>query len=257
MPPIDFHMLNVPGETYQIGQYEVTYQEWSTVYAWATTNGYTFANTGLCGSTGTGSSSQPVAAVNWRDCMVFCNAASEYNGLTPVYYTDSGYTILLRTSTNSGTTNTAFGSEDNPYVNAAATGYRLPGSNEWYVAARYPATPDDYASGATANWQDDAACAAVAVFAYYYGGGTYPATGVTGTASVGTKNPNTIGAYDMSGNLWEWCFEWYPGYEGICRVIRGGSWWSYSVQLQVCGMQDGNPCDAVVWIGFRLARTLP
>jgi len=76
---------------FNIGKYEIKYFEWITVYNWAVNNGYTFANTGemggqCCGSTVELNYQHPVTEISWRDSITWCNALSELEGLTPVYY---------------------------------------------------------------------------------------------------------------------------------------------------------------------------
>jgi formylglycine-generating enzyme len=279
-----------------------TYELWSTIYAWAINNGYTFANPGQMGSDSSGNANtavgaqQPVTKINWRDAMVWCNALTEYyntHGGSPaldcVYYTDLSYMTPLRTTTSSTIiTNTTTGSQDDPYIKAGATGnllmanctakgFRLPTSNEYEYAARYRGsdntnavlmsslywTKGNSASGATTYYNNTAGVAPnyfgriintnVAVYGYYWDGTGWPATGVTTTAVVKSKIANTLGLYDMSGNAFEFCFDWYT--VGSYRVSRGGSFFDNATYLQVGFVNAISPDVAGVNGGFRFSRT--
>ena len=163
---------------FTMGKYEVTYELWKKVYDWAKVNGYSFSKdtasttTGVCGSSGNGSTLQPVTTISWRDCMVWCNAYSQMSDLQPVYCTGAGYTTPLKTcdAVAVSATTVIAGNEDNPFVNWGATGYRLPTEAEWEECARYVNSttynPGDYMSGATADYTNDSASFAVAVFGY-------------------------------------------------------------------------------------------
>ncbi len=263
---VTFNMKYAPGGTFPtgtsdtagnqtvsafwMGETEVTYELWSAVYTWAMSHNYTFANSGYLGSTGSGSTQQPVTTINWRDAIAWCNAASELAGLTPVYYTDAGYTTPIR-SVDNGAIDTTAGHEDNPYVNSDANGFQLPGSMEWECAARYIGTtnpgwgilntgiywtPGAYASGATADYTNFNADNAVA----WFGDSTDQVTGNTITTQpVAGKTANTLGIYDMSGNVAEWCFEWNGSGPG--RVDRGGDWFRGAPNLEVGGPVSDAP----------------
>lgn len=252
---------------FSLGQYEVTYELWYTVYQWAISNGYTFANAGNEGNDGTAGAApstaptkyEPVTTINWRDAIVWCNAYSEMSGLTPVYCTDAGFNTYLKTSTNTGTVNTTAGSEDNPYVNWSANGYRLPTEGEWqYVASNKGATPWNYASGATADYNNATATGLVAWYSSNSGSSTNP----VGT----TTNPSALTLRDMSGNVWEWCWDRrddYPGastnYRGSAsgsyRIIRGGCWSLNAGDLRLGFRRSDYPYSESYRIGFRVART--
>ncbi len=264
---------------FTIGKYEVTYELWYTVRQWAISNGYTFANAGKEGNDGTAGAVpttakyEPVTTVNWRDTIVWCNAYSEMSGLTPCY-SYSSTTIKDSQDTNA----TAC---DGAVCDWSANGYRLPSEGEWqYAASAKGATPYNYASGATTFYNDIADVTpangvvdgkdtndAVAVYYQYWNGSSWVSTGVTKTAEVGTKTANALGIQDMSGNVFEWSWDWYGSYptvaqsdykgvgSGSARINRGGSYSNFAVILPVGYRDFSYPFSESINVGFRIART--
>jgi len=202
--------------TFQIGKYEVTWGEWKTVRDWAVANGYTdLANIGQ-GS----ADNHPVGSVSWYDAVKWCNAKSEMEGLTPVYQTGGA---TYRTGQSA------------PTVNSVANGYRLPLEKEWEWAARGGLSSKGY----TYSGSNDANAVA-----------WHPGNSSGGTKAIGTKSGNELGIYDMSGNVWEWCWDIF----GTYRRIRGGGWLSsvdgWTLKERGFGEIQGSSQN----LGFRLAR---
>ncbi|MDP2899170.1 MAG: formylglycine-generating enzyme family protein, partial [bacterium] len=135
--------------------------------------------------------------------------------------------------------------------------YRLPTEAEWEYACRAGTTTEFY-------WGDDPDCREMGDYAWYYynsGETTHP---------VGQKKPNARGLYDMSGNVWEWCQDWYADkYSsasqtdptgpagGSGRVDRGGGWRSYAFGCRSAWRGWNSPSDRGDGLGFRLVRAIP
>ena len=183
----------------------------------------------------------PVNYISWYDALVYCNTRSINEGLTPCY------AIGGKTDPNEwGTVPTS----NNDTWNAAtcdftADGYRLPTEAEWEWAAR---GGKSYTYAGSNDVND---------VAWWSGN-----TNKSGTRDVKTKKANTYGLYDMSGNVWEWCWDWYGGISsktpdagpasGSYRCQRGGSWYDLANYAQVAYRFSINPYSRYYNSGFRV-----
>jgi len=225
---------------FYMDRYEVTKTHWDEVYEWALTNLYSFDNTGWVTAV-----NHPVKNINWYDCVKWCNARSEKEGLKPAYYMSPARTNVYR----SGRTNI---NDDCVDWN---NGYRLPREEYWEYAARggisnkrfpwggniishsnanyYASQSNDYDRSYPAGYHPD-----------WYGGFS-DSTSPVGTFELGKNN---YGLYDMAGNMWEWCWETHPG---PARMVRSGGWDSEAYTCRIGFRRPGGPTDVCTAMGFR------
>lgn len=217
---------------FQIGRYEVTQKEWNEVMD---SNPSYYVN-----------DSYPVHNVSWYDAIEFCNKKSLKEGLTPVYQ-------ISKIEKDRNNQSTLDKKKWIVQANWQANGYRLPTEAEWEFAARGGAKSKNYRySGSDILPQ----------VGWYYNNSDF------GPQAVGQKRANELGLYDMSGNTYEWCWDWYienyykwsplkeprGGTSGMYRVLRGGSWLRLAETCQVFFRRATHPHLKEFFIGFRLAR---
>ncbi len=173
---------------------------------------------------------RPVNNVTWFDAVRFCNRLSEREGLSACYRIDR-----VKVSWD-----------------GTADGYRLLTEAEWEYACR---------AGTQTRWsfgEDESLLAQYAWFAENSDGKPQP---------VGKLQPNPFGLYDMHGNVWEWCWDWYGPYrkrertdlvgpqEGNRRMLRGGSFNYLTPRFLRSACRDSfEPSDRNEFIGFRCGR---
>jgi formylglycine-generating enzyme required for sulfatase activity len=193
---------------FYIGRYDVTQKEWTEAMG---SNPSRFKGDNL-----------PVEMVSWYDSIEYCNRRSVKEGLQPYYN-------INRTRKDPGNRpDPEFGELDTikwtVTINAGADGYRLPTEVEW----EYAASGGQESQGHTYSGSDD-----VDEVAWYWrnsgdqrlaGAWNWPLIEQNHNRPkpVGSKKPNELGLYDMSGNVRQWCWDWRKG--GFGRVWKGGGW---------------------------------
>jgi len=173
--------------------------------------------------------SHPVVCVSWYDVVAYCNWRSKRDGLEKCYK----------------------GSGDEMKCNFRVNGYRLPTEAEWERACR-GGTQTRFSFGTEEKDLEN--------YAWFASN-----SDVT-THQVASKRPNDFGIYDMLGNAWEWCWDWYDDYEldvptnpsgpktGAYRVFRGGNFLCAGRYCRSALRNQLSPGGRLSLLGFRIVR---
>ena len=248
---------------------EVTQGEWQAVFPGWNPSGFP-----ACGD------ACPVERVSWYDVLAYANAKSSAAGLTACYALtgiacEDGTSVAApsdcMTSAQGGidAATVTLNSVASPY---GCTGYRLPTESEWEYAYRAGGLTAFYTSAGNNGAITDTDCSEPNLDQIgWYCGNASSTTHETG--SGGGKEANAWGLYDMSGNVWEWCWDRYASTypagtvaspvqdpsgsgSGSYRVFRGGSWNSYARNARGAIRGSYAPGDRNDHFGFRLARSV-
>jgi len=226
------HSVNI--NSFQIGKYEVTQGEWVSVMG---------NNPNIAGDL-----NLPVETVSWYQILIYCNKLSISESLKPCY--------SINGSTNPDTWGSVPENSSSEWNLATcdftANGYRLPTEAEWEFAAR-GGNNTVFRKYSGSNYADEVAW--------------YNLNSGMTTHIVGSKQPNELGLYDMSGNVWEFTWDWYGSYSvpdqsnptgpasGTNRVLRGGSWGGYDYWCSVSYRNGNYPYMGRPYDGFRPVRS--
>ncbi|MBX2890943.1 MAG: formylglycine-generating enzyme family protein [Saprospiraceae bacterium] len=196
---------------------------------------------------------RPVEQVSWFDAAVFCNALSQLTDRPPAYLTPAGkpygWDGKAWTLANAGDVRSPLSKGEGA---GERPGYRLPTEAEWEHAAREGAGSDFRYCGSDllnqVGWYGDNS-----------GGETH---------DVALLLPNALGLYDLSGNVYEWCEDWWGDYsaeakenprgpeQGVFRVLRGGHWGGYPQDCRPAYRLNYEPVRRGINLGFLLALSL-
>ena len=257
---IELPVHTVTVSAFFMAKYETSWLQWKQLRDWARASGLGY--TDLADGIGK-ADDHPVHSVGWYDVVKWCNARTEYDNATKgttftPCYTDNG--AVYRT-----------GNSDAVVCNWSANGYRLPSEAEWEKSARGGLSEQNFPWGNTiahsqANYysRSDYSYDVSSTRDWHpsYNDGVFPYT-----APVDSFTANGYGLFNMSGNVWEWCWDPYGAYTSGAqvdtrgatsagyRVLRGGSWGHYAYGCRVAYRGYSYPDHGNHVIGFRVARS--
>lgn len=225
-------------KSFWISTHETTQAEWVELMG---TNPAKFKKT-----------SNPIENVSWYDCIEYCNLKSKKEGLEPYYVVDKYKKDTFNTNPLDDVRWTVT-------RNVNANGYRLPTKEEWTYAASGGKLSKKLKYSGSNNIQD--------VAWYWQNSGDKFLRGFwnwkmlesnhNSTHEVGSKKPNELGIFDMSGNVREWCWDWFL-VEGIkspiSRVWMGGGWIGADFCCEVNYIGDHQPNGIGPDHGFRVCK---
>lgn len=162
---------------------------------------------------------KPIVNINWYEAIEICNWLSRLSLLSPYYNVDG----------------------ENVTINLSAAGYRLLTEAEWEYAARGGINQDAFKYSGSDNPSE--------VAWYERSQGTI--------RSVGRLKPNSLGLYDMSGNVWEWCFDDSKNYNEPVRITKGGSCHSKEFQLNPKNTIATESERSYSDVGIRIGKSIP
>ena len=230
--------------SFYISKYEITQKEWVEIMG---SNPSFFKGDNL-----------PVDNVSWYDAVEYCNKRSIRENLEPYYIIDKTTPDPVNTNENDELKWTVI-------INEQANGYRLPTEIEWEFAATGGKKSRNYVYSGS-NKIDDVAW-------YWRNSGDEYLPGEWhwlkiennnfSSKPVGSKKPNELGLYDMSGNVREWCWDWYADIsddgtksktDGIVRIWRGGGMIGGEQSCQTIYRSSFEPDARAYDQGFRVCR---
>ena len=242
---INFSMINVESGTFDFGfnPYEGEPFEWSRTIARLSVKSFSISETlvtqklwhEIMGNTTSGFSGDfnPVESIGWFDAINFCNKLSDIHGLKKCYS----------------------GNDSNIQCDFTKNGYRLPTEIEWEYAARGGKSNSKFLYSGSDSKEEI---------------GWFKENSNEMTHPVKEKKPNILGIYDMSGNVWEFCWDKYGETKYLpilrnfdirtkdYRILRGGSWKDNARMLRVSaeGQSSINPTSKYNDIGFRVCCSI-